>query len=114
MPSHPDSHSTDSSEDAVPAGAVSICVRLQEEIPLAVIERGPWAEPPLVLSRADDTIEVRASTCDLEAAARWTLERGADAEVVSPAPLRQRVATQAWRIYRRYRCDNVRLRKGLE
>ena len=96
------------SNRALPAGAVAVCVRLQGEAPLAVIERGPWVEPPLLLFRADGTTEVMAVTCKLDAAARWILERGAGAEALSPPPLRQRVAVQAWRIYRRYRSGNVR------
>ena len=97
-------------DDAFPAGAVAVRVRLPSAAPLAVIERGPWAKPPLVVFRADGETELRAVTYDLGAAARWVLERGAGAEAVSPSPLRRRVATQAWRIYRRYRCDDVRSR----
>lgn len=112
-------HSSESSEtplgnsdDALPAGAVAVRVRLPGQVPLAVVERGPWEEPPLVLFRDEGTAEVHAATCDLDAAARWVLERGAAAEALDPQPLRRRVATQAWRIYRRYRCDDVRSREG--
>lgn len=96
-----------SSDCARPAGAIIVRVRLQGKVPLAIIDRGPWTEPPLVIFRDDGTTEMKATTCDLDAASRWILERGTWAEALSPPPLRQRVAAQAWGIYCRYRSDGA-------
>lgn len=106
--SDPDASFLQSSLGDLPAGAVAVRIRLPGRVPLAVVERGPWPEPPLVLFCEDGTTEVRAATCDLEAAARWVLERGDEAEALAPPPLRRRVATQARRIYRCYRSDDAR------
>ncbi|PSQ84580.1 MAG: hypothetical protein BRD44_00490 [Bacteroidetes bacterium QS_7_67_15] len=106
--SDPDALFLQSSLGDLPAGAVAVRIRLPGRVPLAVVERGPWPEPPLVLFCEDGTTEVRAATCDLEAAARWVLERGDEAEALAPPPLRRRVATQARRIYRCYRSDDAR------
>lgn len=70
-------------------------VRVPSRVPLAVIERGPWAEPPLVTFCENGTAEVQAATCDLDAAARWVLECGTEAEALTPSPLGHRVVAQA-------------------
>jgi hypothetical protein len=61
-------------------------MRVPSRVPLAVIERGPWAEPPLVTFCENGTAEVQAATCDLDAAARWVLECGTEAEALTPSP----------------------------
>jgi hypothetical protein len=111
-PSHDDGSPKNGScveqQTTPPAGALAVRVRVPSRASLAVIERGPWAEPPLVLFRSGDDrdgpfAEVHAATCDLTAAARWVLERGDGAEALGPPPLRHRVAELAHRACRRHR-----------
>ena len=58
-----------------------------------------WKAPPMVLKRPlTDRHEVLGETQDLQAAARWVLSYGAEAEVKGPPALREEVRRQAVRI----------------
>jgi predicted DNA-binding transcriptional regulator YafY len=61
-----------------------------------------WAERPTVMERADGTYDLIGTTTHPDGLARWVLSFGNDATVKGPDRFRQRVASEARRVWEQY------------
>lgn len=69
------------------------------------IEEGPWRKPlwrerPLLLKRADGTLEIIGQSRNLQDLACWVLRFGPHAQVCGPDVLRQKLASMLRNILR--------------